>query len=347
MPQPGVAEAESLLPPVRPTIASVAARASVSRQTVSNVLNAPDRVRATTRRRVEAAIEAIGYRPNKSAQTLRLRRSNLIAVGLRSVAQNSVLDSFLHALEAGAGRLGYRLLLAGGMTDQEEIENYDELRSDWDITGVVLAGTDLSDRRPPWLLQEGLPFVTFGRNWKSPSEHAWVDVDGASGTREATFHLLERGHRRIAFVGWPDSSGVGEDRRSGWEQAWRAAGAPNGDLLRQTSEGLEEGRRACASVLAAGDPPTAFCCVSDILALGVWTELTARGLEPGRHTAVVGFDDSPPAQAIGMSTVAQPIPDVAHAILDILRDLVVRPSEEPTTPRQVLLAPRLVVRRTS
>src|SRR5262249_21665183 len=125
-------------------------------------------------------------------------------------------------------------------------------------------------------------------------------------------------------------------------------------------------RAACAALLRQPDPPTAFACVSDTIALGAWTELTARGLVPGRDAGVTGFDDTAAAEVVGLTSVAQPMAAVADACLDALDTLLPGPrttgpsttGPQATTPRtppppgrttkaarrRVLLEPRLVVR---
>jgi DNA-binding LacI/PurR family transcriptional regulator len=330
----------------RPTIDSVASAAAVSRQTVSNVINAPHRVGEQTRQRVERAIAEAGYRPLKTAQALRTRRSNLIAVGITYAGgtRNLLIEGFLHVLTEEAQRRGYRILLVTGSDDASEIKAYNELLTDYDIDALVFTATHRGDERIPWLLSKGTRFVTFGRPWGTKAAHPWVDVDGAGGVREATEHLIEVGHERIAFIGWPAGSGVGEDRLSGWEQACRTAGLPRRDLSRRTDDGLEQGRQACASLLDSPKPPTAIVCVSDTLAVGAWVEVTARGGRPGRDVAIIGFDDSPTASMIGLSSVAQPLAAAAAVCVDCVQTLNRTTGTSSTAPLQVLLTPKLIVR---
>ncbi|HEY6493347.1 MAG TPA: LacI family DNA-binding transcriptional regulator [Trebonia sp.] len=339
------------MPAQRPTMADVAKAASVSLQTVSNVINAPHLVRAETRARVEAVIAATGYRPLKAAQTLRTQRSHLIAVIIPEPGQwkGELHNAFLHALTRRAQKSGYRVLLFTAVDDDEEIRAYDQLLGDYTLDAFVLTGTHSADRRTSWLRRKHVPFVTFGRPWGSTGTHPWVDVDGAHGERTATEHLIAAGHRRIAFLGWPDGSDVGEDRKSGWEQALRSAGLPADGLSARLEDDLALGREACARLLDTAAPPTAFVCVSDTIALGAWTEVTARGLVPGRDVAVIGFDDSAAAAALGLTSVAQPLDEVADACLVAL-DKLLSPGHGPAKragrPR-ALLEPHLVVRGSS
>jgi DNA-binding LacI/PurR family transcriptional regulator len=329
-------------------MADVAKAAAVSLQTVSNVINAPHLVRAQTRERVEAVIAATGYRPLKAAQTLRTQRSHLIAVIIPEPGpfKGELHNAFLHALTRRAQKSGYRILLFTAVDDDEEIRAYDQLLGDYTLDAFVLTGTHSGDRRTAWLRRKRVPYVTFGRPWGTAATHPWVDVDGAYGERQATEHLIAAGHRAIAFLGWPEDSDVGEDRKAGWEQACAAAGLPVAGRLARLEDDLALGRAACARLLDAPEPPTAFVCVSDTIALGAWSEITARGLVPGRDVAVVGFDDTAAAAALGLSSVAQPLDEVADACLVAL-DKLLAPGHGPgargVRPR-VLLEPQLVIR---
>ncbi|HEU5421512.1 MAG TPA: LacI family DNA-binding transcriptional regulator [Streptosporangiaceae bacterium] len=329
----------------RPTLETVARAADVSRQTVSNVLHAPHLVRPATRERVEAVIAQTGYRPVKAAQTLRTRRSHLIAMGIPNPGEGGgeLLDRFLHALTEQAQQRGYRILLFTAGDDTAEIASYDSLLSEYDLDAFVLTSTHTADSRTAWLTRHRVPFVTFGRPWGGVARHSWVDVDGACGVTAATEHLIGAGHQRIAFLGWPEGSGAGDDRRAGWEQACQAAGLPVSGLSSQVEEGLAPGRQACAALLDSARPPTAFMCVSDSIALGAWTELTARGLVPGTDAAVIGFDDSAAAAVIGLTSLAQPVAAVAGACLDALQKLLASSGGRPRHDR-LLLEPRLVLR---
>jgi DNA-binding LacI/PurR family transcriptional regulator len=104
------------------------------------------------------------------------------------------------------------------------------------------------------------------------------------------------------------------------------------------------GRSACAQLLQQASPPTAFVCVSDVIALGALSELTARGLRPGSQSAVIGFDDSAAAAIAGLSSVAQPLSEVASACLDCLQKLQAPLGAREVSPDMVLLEPRLVLR---
>ncbi|MEV4481867.1 LacI family DNA-binding transcriptional regulator [Micromonospora coxensis] len=329
--------------PDKVTIATVAERAGVSRQTVSNVLNAPHIVREETRRRVQDAITALGYRTNQAARQMRTGRSRLIAVRIeptRDGINGSVLDRFLHGLTETGEAAGYRTMLYTATDAEREIAVYDDLLGSYDLDGFVLTGTDHGDPRTTWLAERGVPFVTFGRPWDDLDAHCWVDVDGAAGTTQATSHLLASGHRRIGWIGWPAGSGVGDDRRAGWHHTLHAAGIDPTGLGRETADGIGEGERCARELLSTATPPTALVCASDSLALGALQAV--RATEPA--VPVIGFDDTPVAAAIGLTSVSQPLGDAAARCVDLLTAVLDGPRH---TPDPVLLQPTLVRRRTA
>ena len=324
------------------TIATVARHARVSRQTVSNVLNAPHIVREETRLRVQEAIAALGYRANQAARQMRTGRSRLIAVRIeptRDGINGSVLDRFLHGLTETAEAAGYRVMLYTATDTEREIATYDDLLGSYDLDAFVLTGTDHGDPRTAWLAQRDVPFVTFGRPWDSPDAHPWVDVDGAAGTAEATTHLLTAGHRRIGFIGWPAGSGVGDDRRSGWRRTLAAAGLDPVGLHRETVDGIADGEHAARRLLAEA-APTALLCASDSLALGALQAVRADAPD----VAVIGFDDTPVAAAVGLTSVSQPLGEAAARCVDLLTAVL---DGRHRTTDHVLLQPALVRRNTA
>ena len=328
----------------RATLGSVATLAGVSKQTVSNVLNAPHLVRTETAVKVTAAIKELDYRPHRAAQQLRTKRSRVLGLRVESNYGDAVFDRFLHALTGATNVLGYRLMLYTADGDAAEIVAYDELLDRWDVDGFILTGTHPGDERMSYLSRAGVPCVSFGRTWDGTGHYAWVDVDGAAGTRAATEHLLERGHRRIGFLGWPAGSGVGDNRLSGWADAMAAAGLPVPQPSRAVNDTMH-GRSAAAELLDRANP-TAVVCASDVLGLGVMSEIAARGFKVGEDVAVVGFDDTDIGQVSGLSSLAQPLVEVAAHSARMLAGLLDgRPP--PDTTEQVLLPPALVIRSSS
>ncbi|WP_370250576.1 LacI family DNA-binding transcriptional regulator [Nocardioides sp.] len=328
-----------------PTLADVAERAGVSRQTVSNAVNNPDLLRADTLARVQEAIAELGYLPNRAARNLRTRASHLVGLRLSPVLEGTataVMDRFVHSLVWTTRETGYHVLLFSG-TDDAVVDGYDDLLRSTAVDAFVVTDTYLGNPQSAWLRERRAPFVAFGRPWNDPgARHPWVDVDGAAGTAEATRHLLDRGHRRIAWIGWRKDSWIGEDRRSGWSRTLHEHGLPGTGLAARVEDTVSSGREASAWLLDEAQP-SAFVCASDTLAMGVLHTLGERGLRPGHDVAVVGFDDSQVAQLVpgGLTSVRQPLEEGAVAVVRALEDLLATPSR---VREGRLLSPSLVVR---
>lgn len=333
------------------TLEQVAAHAGVSRQTVSNALNAPDRLRPETLRHVREAIEELGYRPDTNARSLRTRSSGLIGycvVPQRAGSVNAFMDEFLHVLCAAVERTGRHVLLFTAPSGSEGLAVYEDLLARSAVDAFVLSDTQFDDPRHAWLAEHGVPFASFGQTAASTQPGPWVDVDGAEGIAEVVRHLTELGHERIGFLGLPEGKPVGDDRLAGWRYACREGGlAESEDLLLRCVDERTDGRRLAARFLDLPRPPTALVAANDALALGCYAELTDRGLRPGADVAVTGFDDSPSASVVvpGLTSVRQPVQRIAERVLELLDDVMARgvTTEGPGE----LFGPELVVRGSS
>ncbi|MFT4279732.1 LacI family DNA-binding transcriptional regulator [Microbacterium sp.] len=330
------------------TIDDVARSAGVSRQTVSNVLNTPSIVRETTRQRVQDAIDRLGYAPHASARRLRTRRSSTIGIHLDPYAggiSGVVLDRFVHALTERAGERGLRVMLYAARSPEEEIRRMTDLRDGGEIDGVVITGTFHGDPRTGWLVERGIPFVSFGRPWGlddvADPAHPWVDVDGAAGTAAATRHAMASAGPRVAFLGWPPGSGTGDDRERGWRDT--IADPASREALRLVSEeSVALARDTVGDALARHDLD-ALVCASDSLAIGAHLAAVAAGCP---RLPIIGFDNTPAAEALGLSSVEQLPERVATGVLDLLVDAAGAIAVREVTPgtAHVLVEPKLVVR---
>lgn len=335
----------------RITLKDVAARANVSYQTVSKVINNRAQVTEETRQRIWQAIRELGYRPNFAARNLRARRSRMIGYSWRPVPPdqfNPILDKFLQSMVEATEAAGYHILPFPCPPDQAQVEAYQELVYTGRVDGLVLSSTNLDDQRIAYLMDVGFPFVAFGRaneDWDFP----YVDVDGAAGIGMAVEHLLSLGHRRIGLIAWPEGSFTGDDRARGYRETMATAGVPVDPTWIVRGPHAESfGRQAVAQLLdlPANRRPTAIIALSDVMAIGAMNEIQDRGLEVGGDVAVVGFDDAPMAQYLRppLTSVRQPIWEVGQRVIATLTRLM---HGQPLAERHVLLLPRLIVRASS
>lgn len=332
----------------QPTLATVAERAGVSRQTVSNALNNPELLRADTLERVQAVIDELGYTPNRAARQLRTRSSHMIGLRFDPAEEgtsNALMDRFVHTLVETTAATGHHVVLFTGAPD-DPLDGYDELLRATAVDAFVITDTYAGSGATELLRRVGAPFVTFGRPWDDPeAPHPWVDVDGARGAALATRHLLDVGHQRVAWLGWEDTSRIGEDRRSGWQRALEESGVDPSGLGVRTTDNVDAARLE-AHRLLDDRTITGIACASDTLAVGVLHALHERGLRPGSEVGVVGFDDSLGAQVTwpGLTSVRQPLEQVAVELVELLHAVL---SHKPVDRPGRMLEPSLVVRRST
>jgi DNA-binding LacI/PurR family transcriptional regulator len=333
----------------RISIKDVAELAGVSYQTVSKVLNGQNHVSAEKVNRIHSAAAELGYRVNRQARNLRTQRAHMIGYSWRPDPPgqaNHILDTFLTSMVQEADEAGYHFLpfpYREGHDDQ--IRSYRELIDAGQVDGFVISSVIYDDPRVRFLQEQSVPFVAFG-HFEADSVFPWVDVDGEAGVRMATEHLLARGHRRIALLGWPEDSRVGNERARGYFTALQAAGVvPDAAWVHRGEGSFEMAYEMTEHLLQleADRRPTAIVAVSDTMAIGAIHAGQTRGLTVGRDLAVVGFDDAPMAQYLWppLTTVRQPIREVGHQCVGLLLALL---TGQAPAQQQLMLSPKLVVR---
>ncbi|MBN9389713.1 MAG: LacI family DNA-binding transcriptional regulator [Chloroflexi bacterium] len=329
------------------TLRDVAAYAGVSTTTVSYVLNNNPLVKPATRELVLRAIKDLNYHPNTNARNLKSNEARMIGYAWHvmedPIRRNAILDRFLYDMAQAAESYGYHVLTFT-QPAQLGVKPYDELISTNRVDGFILTDTTFNDRRIKHLMDKKVPFAAWGHSnpdWNYP----YVDVDGRRGMELAVEHLVLRGHKRIAFLGWPDGTVVGDARKNGYYSAMRAAGIePPPDWIGYTPNIVEYAYRAAQQVLSANPRPTAVVCVNDVMALGVRSYLESVNLQIGEDVAVIGYDDTPIADLLGLTSIRQPVNEVAARVIDLLMAEI---QGGTITKRQIVLEPSLIVRMSS
>ena len=328
----------------RPTSADVAARAGVSRTTVSFVLN--DRpganISPTTRERVLEAATELGYHPHASARGLAGGKSHTLGFVLRQspeqVAGDAALVETLRGLAAAARTAGFRVMV-------EPLDpadgTYETLLRAQHADGIVVSGPRIDDTGLHRLAHDGFPIVLQGSlpGIEAPS----VDVDNISGARLAVEHLIGLGRRRIACItNAPLAYTAAMERLAGYRAALEDAGIAYDERLVAIADfDAGSGHRAMASLLAAETMDAAFVA-SDVVAFGAIAAIREAGLRVPDDISVVGFDDialaafyDPP-----LTTIRLPAYDLGLAAGTALLDRVAgRP-----VPDRTLLPTELIVR---
>jgi DNA-binding LacI/PurR family transcriptional regulator len=340
----------------RVTLKEVAALAGVSYQTVSKVLNHQVQVTKETEQRIFEAFQQLDYRPNLIARSMRSQRTHLIGYSWAPAPLdqgNVILDQFLHSMTLAAENWGYHLLAFPYRPGNEWLGTYRELIDTHRVDGFVLSSVEYNDPRVAYLLERKFPFVAFGRanpDWLFP----YVDVDGGAGMRAVAEHLIERGHRRIAALAWPEDSRVGQNRMEGFEEAHRQAGLPiENDLLVRGEGVFEFGYQAVKKLFEApaSRRPTAIAALNDTMAIGAMRAALEMGLRVGEDLALTGFDDSPLIQYLAppLTSVRQPLSDLGRHIMEVMA-ATLEEDRDPCLPGSaecLLLPPRLIIRESS
>jgi DNA-binding LacI/PurR family transcriptional regulator len=336
------------------TIQQVARAAGVSPSTVSNLLNGrAERMLPSTQERISTAIAELGYRPNRAARQLRTGRTATVGLIVPSVG-NPFWGSFARELEAAALDRGHNVLLCNSERDPERERRYVEELWDDGVRGIVLCTSLPSLRHLEPVLARGLDLVTFDRPAQAddPRSVVSISIDNAVGMHQATSHLIELGHRRIAFVSGSLGSLNRHGRHSGFRAAMEAADldpdwipAWSGSADRAGFGDVEAaalGREAAHEIFARDPRPTGVVAINDMTALGVCRGLRDLGLRVGHDVSVVGFDDIVLADLYDppLTTVRQPIAEMARLAVE---EIVTRRSGSAEG-RSVLLRPELVVR---
>jgi DNA-binding LacI/PurR family transcriptional regulator len=282
--------------PTRPLVmADVAARAGVSHQTVSRVINGHPSVAPLTRERVQQAIVELGYRPNLAARALVTGSTRTIGLVTVKINQYGPAQTML-GLENAARAAGYSLSVsilddatAGAM--REAVDRF--VAQSVDAIVALATYDDAAEAMQSIDAPVPLVAVQVGGAEDRPA----VGVDQETGARLATRHLLALGHRTVHHVAGPADSQEARGRMAGWRSALLGAGAPVPEIVRgdwTPSSGYAAGR-TLAGRIRAGEDVTAVFLANDQMALGLLAALHEEGLEIPDDLSVVGFDDLPEA----------------------------------------------------
>ena len=329
------------------SIRDVAHRAGVSVGTVSNAINRPNIVAASTVAKVQAAIDELGFIRNDAARQLRAGRSKTIGLVVLDV-RNPFFTDVARGAEDQAAISGFTVLL--GNSDESPIREatYLDLFDEQRVHGVLISPFDDITPRLVALRNRGIPAVLVDRS-SGDESFSSVSVDDLEGGRMAVQHLIDIGRRRIAFIGGPMVIRQVADRLAG---ARRAAAESDARLEVIDIDALSvlEGRRAGASIVARSpeDRPDAIFAANDLVAMGVLQALMMQGVDVRvpDEIALIGYDDIDFASAavVPLSSIRQPSALIGQTAVEILLDQAEN-SEAPA--RQIVFQPELVVREST
>lgn len=328
------------------TIEDVARQAEVSVATVSRALRGLANVAPATRARVEAAATALSYRPDPNASRLAAGRAHAVGVAMPMLG-GWYFSQVLAGIEAALAPAGFDLLVyaAAGPEDRRRFLS-DALPVRRRVDGLVLVDIHLPAEDVARWAESGVRLVTIGLRCEPfPS----VTIDNRAAAAAAVRHLLDLGHRDVALIDALEADRfhftVPNDRRAGFEDALAERGlVARAEHVMPSPFTVDGGRTAMDALLACRVRPTAVFAASDEMAIGALHSLHLHGLHAPGDVSIAGFDDHDLAEAVGLTTVRQPVVDMGgRAAALLLAELKAgHPDGDP-----VVFPTELVVRRTT
>ena len=332
-----------------PTIYDVARTAGVGVGTVSRVLNNSSRVSPETHERVQSAIRTLGFRRSKAARQLSIGiQHRNIGVILPNITHPSFVER-LRGMQLALGDQDndYNLVLYSVSEPDRYHEQLLAIIEQMAVDGLLIATLTVSEEQRDLLTQAGIPFVTLSD--ACSGELNCISPDNTHGGYMATQHLLELGHRRVAYVGDEFANAYGfptsKLRYEGYLAALKNYDVSvRSEYVRLGVHGEKSAHRLTEQLLALPDLPTAIFAMSDIQAVGCILAIREAGLRVPEDLSVIGFDDVQLSRYIGLTTVRQHLEQSGYVGVQLLLDMLTTP--ENAAPRR--LPPlELVVRGTT
>jgi LacI family transcriptional regulator len=325
------------------SIKDVARQAGVSVGTVSNVINRPEIVSDTIRARVTKVIEELGYVRSESARQLRAGRSRIMALLVLDMGNPFFVD-VARGAERAARAAGLGVMVCNSGQDPAEEAEYLSLFAEQRVRGVLVTPADANGTNITAFRRHHIPYVMVDR--VVPSEESCsVSVDDVTGGRLAVQHLVQTGHRHVAYINGPAALAQCRDRQAGAESA---IGDGTLTVLEVEHMTVASGRDAGARLLGLADRPTAVFCVNDLVALGVLQAMFAAGVRVPQEMAIVGYDDIEfaAAAAVPLTSVRQPALRLGQTAAELLIEETGDDAADHEH-RRVVYQPELVARRSS
>ncbi|MGD0196829.1 MAG: LacI family DNA-binding transcriptional regulator [Solirubrobacteraceae bacterium] len=308
----------------RPTIREIAALAGVSTATVSRVVNRSGYVSEETRRVVESVVREHGYSANRSARGLSGGRTGLVGVTIPMIHA-----AYFSVIVSGVTEALYdqdmRIVLCPTLHEHDREVSLLERLMHGTTDCALLVLPEESSRELRTLMDHGFRFVVLDPRKRIDARVPTVSAAHMAGANQATAHLIELGHRRIAAITGPRGWMASDERLRGYQAALAAAGVlPDPRLVIESNFEVDGGRAAAEELLARPDPPSAIFAFNDQLAVGAMGAALERGLRVPHDVSIVGFDDTVEAEMVTprLTTVHQPLAEIGRMGVSLLMRLL-------------------------
>lgn len=330
------------------SIREVAEQAGVSLGTVSNVLNHPEIVAETTRQRVQAVIDELGFVRNGSAHQLRAGHSRYLGLVVLDVT-NPFFTEVARGVEDAANEAGYVVILCNSDDSLEKEDRYLRVLEEQRSAGILITPLQNDVSYLQRLRRQEMAIVLLDRPSRA-RDLCSVAVDDVLGGELATRHLLELGHRRIAFISGPLNIRQCAERRRGMRRAIKISGLDPDQVIVDIpaiAQNASAGEKCVEALVCHERKPTAAFCANDLIALGVMRGLIERGVKIPDEMALVGYDDVEFASVLSpaLTSIRQPKYQLGRAAAELLLDEIGGAEEHQH--KQITYQPELIVRATT
>ncbi len=317
-------------------LADVARRAGVSTATVSRVMNNVGVVREETRLRVVRAAEELRYYPNVNARALAGGDSRMIGLIVSNLENPFFLDIF-RSVETAAHDAGYEVLVANTGYRPERLHALVRLMIGRRLSGLAVVVSEMDEPLLDELTHLEVPVVVYDVG-ASRRGLVHIRVDYRAAMQRLVNHLVELGHRRLAFVGHHPTLGPLQDRKETFLEIVHQVSPA---IEYRTATGADSfcgGREAVRAIFGEGFQPTAIVCVNDFMAAGALRELRDLHLRVPDDVSLTGFDD------IELADIVSPPLTTAHIPRDLIGRLIFESLTTTPQPREILLTPTIALR---
>jgi DNA-binding LacI/PurR family transcriptional regulator len=332
------------------TIKDIAKKAGVSHATVSRALRNSSLISVETSGRIRQIALDVGYQPSAAARSLKTNRSQVLGVIVSSIA-DPFFSEILFGIEECAQEGGYSLFIAASQNDPNRERKIVQTMMEQRTDGVIICSSSFSLEQGRQLLAYGFPIVVVNHQG-AENFHFSIYHDDIDGSRQITHHLIDLGHKRIAYLGNSLSGRTTQDRLTGFQTEMESADLPvpaeyihhvNGGEPKFGFEGLEY-------FLQLKNPPTAIVCFNDMLAIGVLKGCNQKGINVPGELSVTGFDNITYSAFTtpSLTTLDQPKRSIGVEAAQLLLDLLnVNNGKSPETAKIKVLKGKLLVRNST
>ena len=334
----------------RISIKDIAKAAGVSHSTVSRALSNSPLVKTETKTRIQRLAQEMRYSPDAWARSLVMGQTRAVGVVVTTIADPFIAE-VMQGIESTSYEHGYTVILASSNSDPErEMAAVEMLRSKR-VDGVIVTSSRVGALYQQHLERIGVPVVLLNNHSEQSGRYMFsVTVDNEHGGYLATQHLIQLGHRHIAYVAGPAGHSSSEGRLAGYRQALVEANIPLDPARVVPGTGrAETGVQALQVLRALAVPPTAVFCYNDVTAIGLLHAARASGLSVPRDLSVVGFDDIPFASCAypSLTTVAQPKFEMGQEAMQMTFALMKAPTPSEAQVSDIVVKGQLIVRESS